>query len=635
LVRTNLSKVLWLLLGTLLGFIGGAGCTATGRPVALPGTPTLTPKGPISRRLDRGDRTATAGGRARSRTSSGQDVSPVTPTGRTTTVGLATPSAFDDGRLTLGANLDEPSDRLPTPKSPARPESDDVAQARGTTESDQPVLSDENGGAAGANNDVADEGTTEEMPAADAPAGVEGGAPGFQDGVQLTPSPSPFSRRRGRPGRDGAGTSGDDQEDTNLDRSRAGRRGGGGGPTDEEEEEDEADDEENFKSDLLVRALGLEDSPYGAFGWLQASFTGNPAHPRSGENFGVNPNSRSNAFLFQQFYFVFEKRLDPARPKDYDWGFRTDNLFGTDWDQFHAVGLFDGAFRSNHFGYDPVQFYGEVHLPWITEGGIDVKGGRFYALAGYEDGRAPARPLNSGGYLFGFAHPFTHFGMMTTWHVTDRINLYNGAVNGWDRWINENYRWGYAGGVSWDSEDDRTNVTLTFNAGPNQFPRFFRQGYNLTLNGVTPPPFLAGRRNLAYSVNNAFLFTGVLIHEWTDKFTVIVENDEGVESNIPGLGPGGSTTNSQWYGLAGWFLYKFHEELTGVYRAEVFRDNHGVRTGFDNTFYEMTLGLIWKPRTWFWVRPEIRWDWTSGTPCYNDDTSKHQLTLGFDAIFLF
>jgi hypothetical protein len=49
----------------------------------------------------------------------------------------------------------------------------------------------------------------------------------------------------------------------------------------------------------------------------------------------------------------------------------------------------------------------------------------------------------------------------------------------------------------------------------------------------------------------------------------------------------------------------------------------------------LTLGLIWKPRTWFWVRPEIRWDWTSGSPCYNDDTSKHQLTLGFDAIFLF
>ena len=51
--------------------------------------------------------------------------------------------------------------------------------------------------------------------------------------------------------------------------------------------------------------------------------------------------------------------------------------------------------------------------------------------------------------------------------------------------------------------------------------------------------------------------------------------------------------------------------------------------------YEMTLGLIYKPRTWLWIRPEIRYDWTTGRPAYNDERSKSQLTLGFDAIFLF
>src|SRR5207245_8518124 len=109
------------------------------------------------------------------------------------------------------------------------------------------------------------------------------------------------------------------------------------------------------------------------------------------------------------------------------------------------------------------------------------------------------------GYLLAYAHPFTHFGFMTTWHVTDRLNLYNGAVNGWDRWIDQNYRWGYAGGFSWDSVDDRTNLTVTFNLGPNQFPRFFKADYQLAPNGVPQPPFLAGRRNLSYKSHNAFL----------------------------------------------------------------------------------------------------------------------------------
>jgi hypothetical protein len=434
---------------------------------------------------------------------------------------------------------------------------------------------------------------------------------------------------------DGPAEEGEDQEDTNLGRSRAGRRGGGGGPTDEEEEEDERDEEAEFKSDLLVRALGLEDSRYGVFGWLQGSFTGNPAQHPGGGNFGVNPNSIANRWLFQQLYFVVERRLDPEEDDDYGWGFRVDNLFGTDWQQFHMVGLFDGAFRADGFGYDPVQFYGEVHLPWFTPGGVDVKGGRFYSLPGYEDGRAPARPLNSASYLFGYAHPFTHFGVMTTWHVTDRLNLYNGAVNGWDRWIDQNYRWGYAGGLEWDSPDDRTNVTVTFNWGPNQFPRFFKEGYNLTVNGVVSPPFLAGRRNLSYNKNNAILFCEVLVHEWTDRLTLVGEADQGYENNVPDQGPGGSVGSGFWYGVAGWALYSFNERWTGVYRAEFFRDQGGLRTGFDNAFFEMTLGAIYKPRTWLWFRPEVRWDWTTGSPAYDDGQKNNQFTLGFDMIFLY
>jgi hypothetical protein len=62
---------------------------------------------------------------------------------------------------------------------------------------------------------------------------------------------------------------------------------------------------------------------------------------------------------------------------------------------------------------------------------------------------------------------------------------------------------------------------------------------------------------------------------------------------------------------------------------------HGSRTGFNDHFYEMTLGAIYKPVTWFWLRPEIRSDWATGEPPYDDDKKKFQLTLGFDAIFLF
>src|SRR5262249_49952927 len=156
---------------------------------------------------------------------------------------------------------------------------------------------------------------------------------------------------------------------------------------------------------------------------------------------------------------------------------------------------------------------------------------------------------------------------------------FNGAVNGWDRWVNQHFRWGYAGGLVWDSPDERTNLTFTFNAGPNQFPWFFKTSAAAVVpNGVVSPPFLAGRRNVLYNQDNAFLLTGTLIHEATDSLTAVVEFDYGFEPNVPGFGPAGTPANAEWSGL-GWFLlYEFSDRLTGVYRGDFFRDRNGVRT---------------------------------------------------------
>jgi hypothetical protein len=428
-------------------------------------------------------------------------------------------------------------------------------------------------------------------------------------------------------------------DDPNLSRPRAERRGEGGGPSRAEEEEDEEEEEEDeldgyIKPNLLNDLLRLDDSPVKLFGWVQGSFTANPRLSSDGQNFGVNPNNLANAWTFQQVYFVVEKRV--AEGDQPDLGFRFDNLFGNDWQNFHAVGLFDRAFRVDHFGYDPVQMYGELHLPWLTLGGLDIKGGRFYSLAGYEDGMAPSRPLLSTGYLFSYAHPFTQFGMMTTWHLTDRINLYNGAVNGWDRWINQHYKWGYAGGASWDSADERTNLALTINWGPDQISR--DPATAAAQDGVQAQaarPAVPGRRPLGFGGKDTGLFTTVLTHEWTEDFSTIIEADQAFQNAVPGIGPGGRPQNASWYGLSGWALYDLTDRLTGVGRAEVFRDNNGVRTGFADTFYETTLGLIYKPRPWLWLRPEARFDWAQKTHPYDDARHSDQFTFGFDLIFLF
>jgi len=452
--------------------------------------------------------------------------------------------------------------------------------------------------------------------------------PGFSDELRLGTVTDTF--------RPSGPTAASEAEVTDLSPPRAERAGAGGGPTRKSAEKDEADDEdeEEFpKSNLLNRALGLEDSPVKVFGWIEGSYTANPGQPKNGVNFGVFPNNHSNSWMFNQIYFVVEKTVEKS--DEINFGFRVDNMLGTDWQVGHDLGLFNRSFRPNGFGYDFPQLYGEVHLPIPGSDGIDIKGGRFYALPGYEDLAAPGRPLLSTAYMFSFAQPITHIGVMSTWHATDQINVYNGVVNGWDRWIDVHNRWGYAGAVAWDSKDESTNVTATLNFGPNQPNHFLSRDSGVIPIAVTQPPFLAGRLNPAARDSDATLFTLVLSHDWTKAWHTIAETNLGFENNVPGAGFGGTTQNASWYGLAGWLLYDFIDTLTGVARAEVFRDNNGILTGFSDNFYETTLGLIYKPKPWLWARPEIRYDWSQFTHPYDAGTAKNQLTFGFDLLFLF
>lgn len=415
---------------------------------------------------------------------------------------------------------------------------------------------------------------------------------------------------------------------------------GGGEPTTAEaaaEEQKEAEEPTIDESKLLMNALGRADAPVKVYGWIQNSFTGNAnGTPRNDLNFGVNPNSQANRWMGNQYYLIFENPLE--QNDEINLGFRIDNLFGNDWQFNHMRGMFDSSFRLNHFaGYDPAQMYGEIHLPWLTKGGLDIKGGRFYTILGYEVVPAIGRPLLSVPYMFNYGQPFTHFGMLSTLHLTDRINWYNGTVNGWDRWIDKNYKWNYLGGVSWTSKSGKTNLAVSYIFGPNQYPNF-PQSPQIIFPGATEvlnPTYLAGRRNLSYGSNWRTMFTTVLSYKWTDKLTQVMETDEGFENQIPGIGPNGTASNAEWYSFGNWFLYSFNEKVTGVWRAEVFRDNNGVRTGFADNFYEQTLGLIWKPKPWLWVRPEARYDWAQFTHPYSDGTRNSQLTLAADVILLY
>src|SRR5262249_43679807 len=289
--------------------------------------------------------------------------------------------------------------------------------------------------------------------------------------------------------------------------------------------------------------------------------------------------------------------------------------------------------------------YGEVHLPILTPRGLDVKAGRWYTITGYEVIPAPDRTLLSLPYGFTYGQPFTHVGVLTTLHLTDKIDFYNGAINGWDRWIDQRYIWGYIGGFSWTSRNEKNKLAFATAWGPNQFPSFLAANQPIYPTGYINVPSVAGLNNPGYHRSDRTVFTLVGSRKWTSKLTQFVGTGGGVEPAIPGLGApliDGVPLNARakydtWYGFVHMFLYSFSDKVTGVWRSEVFWDTNGARTGqlVGDRYYEMTLGVRYKPRDWLLIRPEIRYDWSQFHPAYSNDTRKSQLTMGFDVIVLF
>jgi hypothetical protein len=374
------------------------------------------------------------------------------------------------------------------------------------------------------------------------------------------------------------------------------------------------------------------------YGWLENSYTQNTnGRPRDDSNFSVAPNRGANQWQGNQYYFIVENPLE-SNVDHVNLGFRFDTLVGNDWQFSKSYGLFDRAFHNNTFGgVDLPQMYGSIHLPILTPLGMDVIGGRFYSPAGFESVMAVKRPLLSVSYSFNFT-PFTLFGTQTVLHLNERVNLINGVVNGWDRWIDSNYRYSYLGGISYTSRDAKTSFSSVILTGPDQLPSYAPANSPFLPTGVVTNSTLQGRVNPYYDKSNRTYMSNVVSHSWSSKLTEAVEVFFVHENLVQGLGPGGPThvnNESAWYGACHWYLYQFTSKLTGVYRAEIFHDQNGAATGSADNYYEQTIGLIYKPKPWIWIRPEARYDWAQFHAPFNDGTRSSQLTLAFDVIFQF
>jgi len=366
-------------------------------------------------------------------------------------------------------------------------------------------------------------------------------------------------------------------------------------------------------------------------GYVQTSYTYNFQRPKpatGNENVGRVFDTEANEFMLNAVELWVER---PVNDDQYV-GFVVNPLLGQTANFIHSTGFFDDPTDGEEV--DLVQAYIQVYIPWSKGFGTTVKGGKFVTSAGAEVIYAPLNDQFSRSFLFGFAIPFTHTGLVATQPLlkrdggaADMLTVSAGVANGWDV-VNDNN----------ESKVILTNAAFTpadeFALFSNFFYSFSEQAGNDS-NGRTLFDFV----------------TQIVPFKSMDESNPV--RDLKFLGNLDiGLEEGASTTGgyATWWGFS--LAVKYDFALTGeakqwylAGRGEYFDDDDGARTvafAPDGTkLYEFTITLGYTPWQYLLLRSEVRFDHATedvffhGSGTGGNPDEHHQTTLAFDATFMF
>ncbi len=363
--------------------------------------------------------------------------------------------------------------------------------------------------------------------------------------------------------------------------------------------------------------------------WIAQGFTGNADSPVDRFNGPMTFNDRSNEYQMNQLYLSFGRAVN-TNGSAWDVGGRIDLLYGSDYFFTTAAGLEtrgDGTPKWNSgngprgggaaiYGLAMPQVYAEVFAP--IGNGLTVKMGHFYTILGYESVMAPENFFYSHSYSMQYGEPFTHTGALASYSTSSQLTFHAGFTRGWDNWEDTTETYGFLGGVTWTSCNERSSIAFALHTGNED----------------------------AAGVNNRTTYSLVLSRQVTERLTYILQHDLGVENDSAVVGV--TPVDGNWYSINQYLIYQLNNTTSIGLRGEWFRDVHSTQVfnapanlvqGSD--FYQLTLGMNWKPNQHVVLRPEVRWDYSDlnvplmGVGGMYDDFSKdNQFTVGIDLILL-
>lgn len=207
-----------------------------------------------------------------------------------------------------------------------------------------------------------------------------------------------------------------------------------------------------------------------------------------------------------------------------------------------------------------------------------VKAGKFVTFQGIEVIESHLNPTVTRGYLFGLAEPYDHVGAVVGYEFPKYVDIWLGAVNGWDR-----------------DRDNNMGKTFVWKLGIKVNEKFWGsfQGYY-------------GAEQTGNALNQRTSFDTVWYLKPMEMLTLAWQINAGGEQNVPGTG----ASYSHWYGFGLQPTVKFNDTWSLGARYEWFQDLTGVQ-GFNRLVaqnFTVTPTVNLTENLMF--RLDLRHDWT-------------------------
>jgi hypothetical protein len=352
----------------------------------------------------------------------------------------------------------------------------------------------------------------------------------------------------------------------------------------------------------LEGALGI-----GISGFLDTSYQWSSNHPKNPRNItGRYFDKDYNKLVFNNFHVAVEKP-----EKDWGIGFRLSGDFGRTGELLRETTLW-GKSLHDEPSAEVREAYLTTTIP-IGEG-IGVKGGLFVTTLGTEILPNPGAYNDniSRSFLFNFAIPFRHLGVLFSYPILKTFSVNAGVVTGWDNPRDNNRQPSFMAGIGFTPMEQfalASNVIY----GPEQFHKTGNQRFTMSHVATIKP---------------------------VDPLALILEYTYGREESASL----GGSRDAVWQGIAGIASYGWTDRFTTALRGEYFKDRDGARLGgnfagthANNSVAEATLTSSYKFTRMLQGRVEVRQDWSDESFFKRGASSadKNQTTLAGQLIYTF